>query len=572
MSNDSYKFIRYNDTQESRWATEAEIKRSGTRIDLTAEDYPAAGLPLLSDGKVAYVDNSDTHTLIFGATGSKKTRLFCMPMLNIMTKAGESFIVTDPKGELYAQTSGLARKKGYNIVVLNFRDIGKGDKWNPLTLPHEIWKSGDTDEAGMLISDVASAIAAPIKQNSHDRYWGESAEELALAGFYTLMEAGTDEEINMRSFAQISSFGNVENIRRLVEYMSEDSIPYINYKSTACISAQTTASCIVSTLFGMLRMFSSNDKLCTMLSDTTFALRRIGREKTALYIIVPDEKTTCHFLVTMFIKQAYEILIAEAQKEESRQLPVRVNFVLDEFCNIPRVPDMPSMISAARSRNMRYYLVVQSLHQLKGRYGEDADTIKGNCDNWVFLTSKELDLLNEISDLCGNISTSDGRSRKLISVSELQRFNKQRGQALIMHARQYPIISELPDISGYSMFGIDPPVEMPAFEAKEFQCMSYKKLLDDIKALRRPAPFASDRHKLLMSKKILREVLSAEGLVMDAALGENKGKDSSKYASAISVARNRIALLYGLDYASRFFDEKMFIQEVPEATFSDFDF
>ena len=38
---------------------------------------------------------------------------------------------------------------------------------------------------------------------------------------------------------------------------------------------------------------------------------------------------------------------------------------------------------------MRYYLVAQSLHQLRGKYGEDADTIKGNCDNWVFLTSKE---------------------------------------------------------------------------------------------------------------------------------------------------------------------------------------
>lgn len=72
-----------------------------------------------------------------------------------------------------------------------------------------------------------------------------------------------------------------------------------------------------------------------------------------------------------------------------------------------QIPDMPSMISAARSRNMRYYLVAQSLHRLCGKYGEDADTSKGNCDNWVFLTSKELDLLNEISELCGYIVTAD---------------------------------------------------------------------------------------------------------------------------------------------------------------------
>ena len=99
------------------------------------EDYSAAGLPLLSNGVDAYVDNEDTHSLIFGATGSKKTRLFCMPMLNMFAKAGESFIVSDPKGELYARTSGLVKEKGYKTVVLNFRNIGVGDMWNPLALP-----------------------------------------------------------------------------------------------------------------------------------------------------------------------------------------------------------------------------------------------------------------------------------------------------------------------------------------------------------------------------------------------------------------------------------------------------
>ena len=180
-------------------------------------------------------------------------------------------------------------------------------------------------------------------------------------------------------------------------------------------------------IFAQLASGTRGNLLSTLISlifSTLIALSNFGREKTAVYLIVPDEKTTYHFLVTTFIKQAYEILIAEAQKEKNRQLPIRVNFVLDEFCNIPKIPDMPSMISAARSRNMRFYLVAQSLHQLKGRYGEDADTIKGNCDNWVFLTSKELALLNEISELCGNVVGVDGRIRRLISASELQRLDK----------------------------------------------------------------------------------------------------------------------------------------------------
>ena len=79
MMYDSHKYGKYiNNNQETRWATVEEIQNAGEYINLSDEDYHTAGLPLLSNGKEAYVDDKDTHTLIFGATGSKKTRLFCM--------------------------------------------------------------------------------------------------------------------------------------------------------------------------------------------------------------------------------------------------------------------------------------------------------------------------------------------------------------------------------------------------------------------------------------------------------------------------------------------------------------
>jgi type IV secretion system protein VirD4 len=239
----------------------------------------------------------------------------------------------------------------------------------------------------------------------------------------------------------------------------------------------------------MVRIFNVQKNLTMMLSGNTIDIRDFGKKKTAVYIIVPDEKTTYHFLVTTFIKQAYEILISEAQKTTARMLPIRVNFVLDEFCNIPKIPDMPSMISAARSRNMRFYLVAQSIHQLRGRYGEDADTIKGNCDNWVFLTSKELTLLNEISELCGSIYTSDNRHRRLISISELQRFDKEKGEVLIMHSRQYPIITEMADIDMYSIFKGFPTVELKPFRVPNVSVFSVQQLYLDIGSNKREMPF-----------------------------------------------------------------------------------
>ena len=573
MNSESYKYIRFKSAQETRWATQEEIIQSGSRINLYDKDYNACGLPLLSDGVNAVVDNLDTHSLIFGATGSKKTRLFCMPMVNMFAKAGESFIVTDPKGEIYAQTSGLVKEKGYKTVILNFRDLGVGDKWNPLSLTNELWHAGEVDTAGALLSDFIAAIAEKQVANAKDAFWPEAAQALAIANMYVLMEAAKKEEVNLTSFTKLSAFDAVKDLKKLYEMLDKDSIPSLNYQSTVCIKADATVSGIVTTLFGMLRIFNVNRKLANMLSANTFDLTKIGREKTAVYIIVPDEKTTYHFLVTTFIKQAYEILISEAQKEKNRQLPIRVNFVLDEFCNIPKIPDMPSMISAARSRNMRFYLVAQSLHQLKGRYGEDADTIKGNCDNWVFLTSKELSLLNEISELCGNVVGDDGAVRRLISVSQLQRFNKEKGEALIMHARQYPMITEMADISTYKMFGNLEPDEMPINMVNEIKTFSLEKMLVEIKEFKRIAPFASDDHKAkqatLIYKKELSKLEEANRLsklsrfrsrIHDKPTTDemtDEQKDTLK-AECEQKAYNKIAKLLGKEYADMFFKEKLY--------------
>ncbi len=487
MNYESFKYERYlNTNAQSRWATVEEIQKSGTFVDLSnPEKSQCGGIPLLSDGKKVYVDGKDTHTLIFGATGSKKTRLFCMPAINLFIKAGESFVATDPKGELYMRTSGYAKAEGYNIVVLNFRDIGKGDMWNPLELPYERYKAGDVEGAMSMINDFVETIAAPQKERANDAFWPEMASAYALANLLLLFECGTPEEVNVGSLSRMCQQDSEKRLMALYERMAKDSVAGMNYGGVFSGPDRTRQS-VYAVLYGMLRVFNTQKNLTSMLSCNTINIKNFGREKTAVYIIVPDEKTTYHFMVTTFIKQAYEILIAEAQKEKDIKLPIRVNFVLDEFCNIPKVPDMPSMISAARSRNMRYFLVAQSLHQLKGKYEEDADTIKGNCENWVFLTSKELDLLNEISELCGK-TTGD---RPLISVSELQRLDKEKGEALIIHARQYPIITEIADIDSYEAFAGYEPADFVDFDLPECKIFSLDTLFHEICQGKRKFPFA----------------------------------------------------------------------------------
>lgn len=484
-----YFYERYMPTDnETRWATDSEIKNAASFVDLFEQTYPAAGLPLISDGKRAYVDNEDNHSLIFGTTGSKKTRLFCMPMLNMFIRAGESFVATDPKGELYQRSAGFARKNGYKVTVLNFRDIGNGDTWNPLAMPYKLYNCGKKEKAVSILNDFVATISADQRAKTADSFWPEMASSYALANLLLLMECATEKEANVQSLAALCTGDSVEMLKDLSEKMSKETIAGMNYKNVLTSPEKTLNSILVS-LYAMIRIFSTQKELCKMLSNNSIDIASFGRQKTAVFLIIPDEKTTYHFLITTFIKQAYEQLISEAQNHPANMLPVRVNFVMDEFCNLPKIPDMPSMISAARSRNMRFFLIVQSLHQLKGKYGEDADTIKGNCTNWVFLTSRELDLLNEISSLCGTYTTADNRIRSLISISELQRLNKNKGEALIMHNRLYPFISQLADIDDYEMFKGFPAPDLGNIHTPDVQLFSLQKLYEQVRKGRR-VPFS----------------------------------------------------------------------------------
>ena len=166
-------------------------------------------------------------------------------------------------------------------------------------------------------------------------------------------------------------------------------------------------------------------------------------------MLLPDEKTSYHNLVSLYIKQSYEYLIYKAQNfvDSNRTLGIRVNYILDEFSSLPTISDFPAMITAARSRNIRFNLFLQSKKQLFLKYDEECNTIMSNCENWIYLSSRELDFLKELSQLCGE--TNSGNRKPLLSVSDLQKLDKEKGQVLILSGRNKPLITFLPDIDFY---------------------------------------------------------------------------------------------------------------------------
>ena len=443
----------------ARWASEEEIKTSLYEANLNDGNLQCGGIPLFADSDSVYIDKTDTHSLVIGATGSKKTRLIGMPALRLYARAGESFIATDPKAELYERTLPLLRERGYEVFVLNLRDPLQSNGWNPLSIPYHLYHNGQQDKAIELVNDMAGCIVK--EETTREPFWQNSAANLLAGLILTLFECGKAEEIHFKSLQnlRIQAFRNDESNEnngnsgnRDNPFIREQFLKHMNTASFArsLLSGAAevcydTRSCIVSEFDQAMQPFFSQNNLIDMLSGNDLDMTKIGKEKTAVFLIMPDENTLYHRLISVFVKQCYTELIIEAQKQPSKTLPRRVNFLLDEFSSLPQISDFPSMITASRSRNIRFSLFVQSMNQLHKWYGHNAETIKGNCENWVFLHSREFPLLNELVNLSG----TKYRDYPLISVSMLQTLDKEKGETFILHKRLYPFIANLPDIDCY---------------------------------------------------------------------------------------------------------------------------
>lgn len=187
----------------------------------------------------------------------------------------------------------------------------------------------------------------------------------------------------------------------------EDSSPYVFASNTINAPNETKGS-ILSVFRQKIRLFASREQLSEMLSYSDFNMEDIGKQKTAVFMIIHDEKTTYHALATIFLKQAYETLIDVAQNSPKGKLPHRTNFILDEFANMPPLKDVTTMVTAARSRAIRFTFIIQNFAQLNDVYGkEQAETIRSNCGNIIYLITTELAALEEISKLCGEVKSKD---------------------------------------------------------------------------------------------------------------------------------------------------------------------
>lgn len=463
----------------SRWAKEKEIKEELEMVQIKQQNSKASGVPLVLNNEEMWVDNSEYHSLVIGATGSGKTQTVILPLVHSLAKAKESMIITDPKGEIYEKTSNMLRARGYQILLLNFRDPQNGNAWNPMTLPYEIYKSGNQDKAIELLDDLALNILYDDSNKNADPFWEKTSADYFSGVALGLFEDAKPEEININSISLATTvgeekFGGSTYIKEYFGAKDPSSPASINASSTIMAPSETKGS-ILSVFKQKVKLFASRENLSEMLSHSDIDLESIGEKPTAVFIVIQDEKKTYHSLVTILLKQIYETLISVAQRHGGK-LPIRTNFLLDEFANMPPLKDVTTMITAARSRQIRFTMIIQNFAQLDSVYGkEDAETIRGNCGNIIYLITTELKALEEISKMCGEVkSKKDDKtaSTPLVTVSDLQRMKQ--FEVIILRMRKQPFKTKFTPYFQLDWGKKYPPATYPTREKEELHTFDIK--------------------------------------------------------------------------------------------------
>ena len=417
-------------------------------------------LPFSFEEKRVYVDGSDSHTLIIGSTGSKKSRLLVMPTVISLLKAGENVIVSDPKKEIYNMTYDLAEKEGYKIITLDFREPKRSSRWNPFEVLGEAIKSQDRDRILKEVHNLAENFI--VIPEGRDPFWMKaSVEFLENILLINVIKGEADLKSFMENVKSVEKFFSdyelrkiynlTEGIYNLVGYgVRPGRVKFLNNKfyfdrfdefirKWAMYPTNTRGS-VFATMSSNLQIFKTNDTLIENSAIPDFSYRDIlGEEqKTIVYLIIPEENTAYEMMIKMFVEQSYSYLITQIQEKFGARAPRRINYVLDEFANIPKINGFEKNISISRSRNIRFFLVVQDISQIAQRYGENnAYTIVGNCNNLAYL-------------YCNDIKTNEfihGKVRDKISYTSLTTLNSENGEVMFLMGRRGEYIGFLEDIS-----------------------------------------------------------------------------------------------------------------------------
>lgn len=315
------------------------------------------------------------------------------------------------------------------------------------------------------LSDIAEVLS-PIESTS-DPTWERGAKEFLYGTMIAMLEDSENPELGMtREKFNFYNLAKIVNIRDAGKNPFATISEYFEGRDKLSLAVQLTnqvlknADGTAKSYMGIVseRVALFNDLgVCYATSMNDMNLDNFADKPTALFIKIPDERTSRHGIASMFISQLYKILVSAANKTGG-QLPREVHFILDEFANMPAISRFETIITVARGRRIFFTLILQSYSQLSIKYKEDvAVTVKDNCNIHIFIASNDQNTLKEFSERCGNITV---RTRNT-SVSKGEKDSTNRSYSVQEDTRPLIYPAELGTLKDQMIVSIlkQPPIK-----------------------------------------------------------------------------------------------------------------
>lgn len=297
----------------------------------------------------------------------------------------------------------LQKKGGYKIKSLNLINFKKSMHYNPFAYIK------NEQDILKLVNTIISNTKGDGEKSGED-FWVK-AERLLYTAYigYIFFEAPKEEQNFNTLIAMIDAseareddeeFKNpIDILFERLEQKKPDHFAVKQYKKYKLAAGKTAKSILIS-CGARLAPFDI-PALREMMSYDDLELDRLGEEKTALFVIIPDTDDTFNFVAAIMYTQLFNLLCTVADDKYGGRLPIHVRCILDEFANIGQIPKFEKLIATIRSREISASIILQAESQLKGMYKDEADTIIGNCDTSLFLGGKEKSTLKGISESLG---------------------------------------------------------------------------------------------------------------------------------------------------------------------------
>ena len=412
------------------WMTDKELK---SVLELTTAEK-ATGI-ILGERKgqlVCLPENTrlNKHTAIFGASGTMKSRAVVRNALFSSIRRGESVLISDPKSEMYNDTSELFRRHGYEVKVLNLVDPMHGDSWNCMS---------DLNGNTMMAQVLTNVIIGNTSSGKGDHFWdnGEANLLKALVLYTDLDKSLSPEQKNLAYVYQLLTRNSERTLTAMFDKLPMDHPARAPFNLFAQ-SSDTVKSGIILGLGTRLQVLQ-NEAVKQLVSYSDIDLTAPGRHKCAYYIILSDQETSMAFLSSLFFSFLFIKLTRFADSSPEGRCLVPVNLILDEFNNIGRIGGAPDgsdfcrSLSVIRSRDIRVMIAVQSLGQLQNRYPNNLwAEIIGNCDLQLMLGCTDDLTADYISERSGDMSIqvdSTMTVKKTVAVAQvIPQYRETQGQ------------------------------------------------------------------------------------------------------------------------------------------------